>query len=921
MGRIQSSVGLITGVPIMDTVDALMSLASRPRDMLIARTRTLQSERAAVTELTALLLAVKYITDNLGKEDIFDKRQVSSSDSTRLSAISIGQPPKGTYQFTPLRMVQTQQWLTSGIQSDEAPLGGGKVTFRFGDHVQRSASLDLFGGGEGVTRGKILITDRSGAEAQIDLSAVLSVDDVIKAINSNTTIDVTAEAHGDGLRLTDNTGQTVSNLKVEEVGGTTAASLGLAGIDVAADVADGEDMLWIYEDIDLRVLNDGNGIHTDHIFADIDYELRDGTTGSIDLSPIVSGSSDVDVELTLGDVLDVINAIDPAKLKAEIAPDGERLIITDLTVGSGEFQLSAAYESGALADLGLDGQAVDGVITGSRLLGGAKTVLLSSLNGGQGFGQLGTIKLIDRNGSQATVDLSGAETFTDIIDAINAAGVGITARVNQARTGLELVDTTGASAGNMVVASNDITVTAEKLGIAVNDDVTSVNTGDLHLQVISQNTLLSELNGGAGVAKNSFEIIDANGRRETLDLVEKSVETVGDLIREINRLGLDISADINATGDGILLRDTSTGGGSFQIVEGRSTTAADLYLLGESTEVEINFESVHVIDGSTTFTVELDDEDSLSDLRQKINDLDAGLNAMTFHDGSSKPFRLSLTSDRAGSAGALVIDTSGVNFSMQETVRAADALLVFGDPADPTTNVLVSSTTNKFRDVVPGVSMEIHNTSTTPVTITVGTTDADLIASVRVMVENYNRFREKLTELTAYNSETETRSILTGDPTALRLDTDLAYLLSGRFAGSGGIRSLATLGIDLKDDGTLDFDEAKLKSKYAEDPEAVKTFFLEEEFGLSAKFGDLLDRLTDEQSSLLTNRTSTLDKKIERNGERVVFMAERLNTQRDRLLKQFYNMEMAIAKLQSGLTALNALYIVPPMQSNGLGRR
>lgn len=918
MGRIQSSIGLITGMPIVETVDALMQLASRPRDMLIARTRILQTERAAVTELTALLLAVKYITDNLGKEDIFDKRQVSSSDSTRLSAISIGQPPKGTYQFTPLRMVQTQQWLTSGVQSEDDSLGGGKMTFRFGDNVQRSASLDLFGGGEGVDRGKIIITDRSGAEAEIDLTAVVTADDVIKAINSNTTIDVTAEAHGDRLRLVDNSGETVSNLKVEEVGGTTAASLGLAGIDVAADVADGEDMLWLFEGIDLQVLNDGNGIRTNPLFADIDYELRDGTTGSIDFSAIISGSSDVDVELTLGDALDVINSVDPDKLKAEIAPDGERLIITDLTAGSGVFELSAAYDSGTLADLGLDGRAVDGVITGRRLLGGAKTVLLSSLNGGKGFGQLGTIKLIDRSGNEAIVDLSAAETFMDIIDAINAAGVGITARVNQAQTGLELVDTTGASDNNMAVISNDILITADKLGIAVNDAVTSVNTGDLHLQIISENTQLSKLNGGNGVAKNSFEIIDANGRKETLNLVSKSVETVGDLIREINRLGLDISAEINATGDGILLRDTSTEGGSFQIIEGGSTTAADLHLLGESTEVEMNFETVHVIDASTTFTIELDEDDSLKDLRQKINDLNAGLTAMTFFDGSTKPFRLSLTSDQAGSAGAMVIDTSGVNFSMQETIQAADALLVFGDPGNPATNVLVSSTTNKFRDIVPEVSMEIHSTSTTPVTITVGATDADLVASVRVMVENYNRFREKLSDLTAYNEETESRSILNGDSTALRLDTDLGHLLSGRFAGGGTIRSLATLGVDLKDDGTLDFDESKLKAKYAEDPEAVKTFFLDEKFGLSAKFGDLLDRLTDEDSSLLTNRASTLDKKIERNEERVTFMAERLNRQRDRLLKQFYNMEMAIAKLQSGLMALNALVPIAPMQSNGL---
>ena len=34
MGRIQSSVGLITGIPIQDTVDQLIKLAAKPRDLL-----------------------------------------------------------------------------------------------------------------------------------------------------------------------------------------------------------------------------------------------------------------------------------------------------------------------------------------------------------------------------------------------------------------------------------------------------------------------------------------------------------------------------------------------------------------------------------------------------------------------------------------------------------------------------------------------------------------------------------------------------------------------------------------------------------------------------------------------------------------------------------------------------------------------
>ena len=327
------------------------------------------------------------------------------------------------------------------------------------------------------------------------------------------------------------------------------------------------------------------------------------------------------MEVTLADVLDAINAANPEKLRAEIAEDGDRLVLTDLTEGEGEFQVTSLYESEALAGLGLDGQAVDGVITGRRILGGAGSVLLSSLNGGSGLGTLGSINLTDRLGNSTSVDLSDAETLEDVVDAVNAAGVGIVAAVNQARNGIKLTDTTGASSGNLVVANADATATADALGIAVDDAVAGVNSGDLHLRVVSHNTLLSGLNGGAGVAKGTFRIVDTTGNRAVVDLSADDVETVGDVIRQINLLGLDVQAEINSTGDGIAIRDTGNGPGTLRIEEGSTTTAADLHLLATATEVDVEGQSTQIIDGSTTYTITLDGTQSLADLQQAINDL------------------------------------------------------------------------------------------------------------------------------------------------------------------------------------------------------------------------------------------------------------------------------------------------------------
>jgi flagellar hook-associated protein 2 len=915
MGRIQSNIGLITGIPITDTVDKLMQLANRPRDLLAARTEALKEEQVAVTGLAALLASLQYSVKNLGKADLYDQRAVSSSNPDVLAATVTGEPSKGTYLLTPARMAQYHQLLSSGLKSDSDPLGGGALAFRFGPHVEQGLSLDVLRGGEGIVRGAIRITDRSGASAEIDLSTVRTVDDVLEAINTATAINVTATVQGGRIRLVDHTGQTVSNLRVQEVGGgTTAAALGLEGIDVAADAADGQDVLWLSEDLDLDLFNDGSGVFTDRVLADIHYELRDGTTGQIDLSPIIPGGSEVDEETTLGDVLEKINAAEPEKLKAEIAPDGQRLILTDLTEGGGAFTIQSLGESTALEDLGLDGDAVEGVITGRRVLAGLRTVFLGSLGGGDGLGALGQLALTDRSGASATVDLSAAETLDDVIDAINAAGVGIEAQVNQAKNGIELVDTTGASAGDLIVANADETATADRLQIAVDADVTSVDSGDLHLQVVSRNTRLSDLNGGAGVARGTLTLRDSTGQSAQLDLRSDRIETVGDVIRAINRLGLEIHAELNQTGDGIRIRDLADGTGTLEVVEGDATTAADLHLLTEATEVEIDGQMTQIIDGASTYVIELDETDSLSDLRDKINDLGAPVTAALFSDGSMKPFRLVLGSEQPGMAGQLLVDTSRLDLSFQQLARAQDALLVVGDSAAGG-GVLASSSSNTFDGVISGVRLEIKQPSLTPVTVTVEATDAKLVANVETLVKNYNSFREKLQEYTRYDPATNRGSVLTGDASALRLDMDLSYLLSGRFNGAGSIHALRELGIELEDDGTLNLDKSKLQSKLEEDPDAVRQFFSEEQSGLADRLDDLIDRLAGEDNSLLAARLEALNATVAQNNEKIAEMDARLEMQRERLLLQFYNMERAIARMRTNLSALDSLTVLKPLTS------
>jgi flagellar hook-associated protein 2 len=921
MGQITSNIGLITGINITDTIDKLIAIEQKPRDLVAARNKDDQNEQVAVKDLAARLLSLEFTANKLADGTLFDKTSVTSG-STALSVTSTGTPAVGDYQFTPLQPAQAEQVIASGLPSGDTLLGAGQLSFRFGGFLDTGARLDDINGGNGFDRGLIRITDRAGHTADIDLRFARTVDDVLAAINKNTTISVHAEVHGDNIRLIDTTGQTTSTLKVQEVNqGTTAASLGLADINVAADSADGKDIVQLYGSLSLNNLNGGAGVRLDNATADLEIHFRDNSGPlSIDLNPPAAEGQTAQAPRTLGDLLAALNSADPTRLKAEIGPDGDRIVLTDLTADAGgSFRVENVNGSHAADDLGLTGdipsalQGDGSVIAGRRLLAGLRNSLLSQLNGGAGLGKLGLLSITDRTGAQATVDLSAAETTDDIIDAINASGLKIKARVNDARDGIQLDDTSGVTANNLVVANGDATTgTAAKLNLAADQASNSVRGGNLKLQVVNANTTLASLNGGAGVALGSFTVFDTTGHGSTLK-IDATHKTIGDVIQAINGLTLKVHAEINQAGDGIALVDTGNGSGKVRVIDGANSTAAGLHLKGESTLVDVAGVQKQVLDGSTTYNLTIEATDTAADLITKFNALKSGVTASSVNDGSSnKPFRLVFSGQRSGDAAQFVFDTSAAGFSVSETIHAQDARLLTGSIDGFANGIIASSATGTFTDVLPGASIKVNSASAAPVAVSVATVDRDVVGTIQAIVDTYNSIQSKLAEYTKYDTTTNARGILQADTGVQRIQNELSSLFSGRFAGAGSVRTLGALGIQLGADGTLSFDSAAFRDKLASDPKAVRDFFTTKNSGFVDKLKTLLEQSAGDQS-LLANRNLALERRIELNQSRIDFYNARLDASRQAWLLKFNNLELAISKIKTNQSILDQIQYIAPL--------
>ncbi|HBE68311.1 MAG TPA: hypothetical protein DDW52_09210 [Planctomycetaceae bacterium] len=930
MGRIQSSVGLVTGVAIEDTVNQLMQLNAIPRDRLESRNQILQREQVAVTELMTLVVGVELTAERLGQDSLYRAATAKSSNSDALSVRNTGSPKVGSYSFQPIRTAQSQQLTSSMFASKDQKVGAGEVVIRTGGFLDSSVSLDGLNGGSGVARGKINITDRSGNSAEIDLRFAQSASDVVDAINANASLGVVAAVDGDTFRLTDVTGQTTANLQVSEVaGGTTAADLGLASINVAANNANGSSVQSISSSTSLRSLLDGRGLDLPATGDALELTLSDGSAVSINLELDNNSAS-------LGELVDAINTAGGGDVGARISANGKSLEIEDLSGGAGTFSISSP--SGSLAEqLGLDNAAVGGTITGDRLISGLSDTLLSSLGGGSGLGTLGDITITDRNGTSDTINLSSAETLEDVLDAINASSANVTAQLNSDKSGIEIVDNTGSTASDLIIADADATNSATALKIVGTVSDSSLGGESLDKQFVSRNTRLEDFNQGRGVNLGRFTIVDSQGSTSDVNLASGGIETIGDVIDRINAAGVSVTAAINDTGDGIVITDDAGGTGTLSITDtAGGNTAAELGIAGTGGSITAGGNAAIGIDGSRTLRITTTADTTIEQLADEINGLTSTpLNANILNLDSAGGVRLMLSGTSTGSQGRVTV-SSDLNLGLSQTAAARDALLAFGSSED-SGGVVVASSTNTFTGLVDDLEFTVNEASDTPIAITVEENQGNISKQVEAFVEQYNKVRDKLDEVTAFDAVTQSVGILFGKSSALRVDFAFGRLVSGSVRGVGDVSSLAQVGVDIGENGKLSFSQSKFDAAYDRDPSAVEEFFKGREVfdearynqalltnpdadkaeftsttsGFSQLAKDVTDSLAGVERGALLTRSETLNSQIDQNRDRIEALSTRLDKQRTRLLTQFYNMEQVISRLQQNLTALNGLQTIP----------
>ncbi len=166
MSGIFSGIGLVSGINFVEVVDQLISLQRRPILVLDARVQVFQAQESALSTLEANLLTLTTSVQQLSLESTFNAFNVSNSDTASLSLTASDDVVPADYQFQAIRKAETHQVRSQGFaDADQQTIGTGTITIASGGRLHQTTLLDALNVGNGVQRGNIQITDRSGATA------------------------------------------------------------------------------------------------------------------------------------------------------------------------------------------------------------------------------------------------------------------------------------------------------------------------------------------------------------------------------------------------------------------------------------------------------------------------------------------------------------------------------------------------------------------------------------------------------------------------------------------------------------------------------------------------------------------------------------------------------------------------------------
>jgi len=324
--------------------------------------------------------------------------------------------------------------------------------------------------------------------------------------------------------------------------------------------------------------------------------------------------------------------------------------------------------------------------------------------------------------------------------------------------------------------------------------------------------------------------------------------------------------------------------------------------------------------GGTThdITITQGSNDTLNTLASYINSQKWGVTASVVTDASGA--RLALFSQSTGTPGALAITNNTTSLTFNAPVGGTNATLTID-------GVPYSSATNTITGAISGVTLNLASADAgTTVQLTIGPDTTQATDAINAFVSAYNTMVGDLNTQFTVDPTTNSEGPLGGDSSLRTLQTSLLNDATYSITGNNGLINLASLGIDMNNDGTLTVNQTatdthpSLASVLATNPGAVQSFFQNTSgTGFAQNFNNDLANLTDATDGVLNvditgnqSQQSDLTTQINNLQDRLSAQQAALTLEFDQVNATLEAYPSLLAEVTAEIGALNGNYSATP---------
>lgn len=436
----------------------------------------------------------------------------------------------------------------------------------------------------------------------------------------------------------------------------------------------------------------------------------------------------------------------------------------------------------------------------------------------------------------------------------------------------------------------------------------------------------ASLNGGKAITFS----LTVGGTSTDIKLPD-GYDTPKDVVDFINVAKKGVTAKLVDTGDGsanpfqIVLTGDAGSAGAFSLTPKYSAGG-----VGEPTSSMNNGLGMTVklaVGGVAVPDIVLPDgDDTPQKMVDAINNANSGVTASLVANaaGSAFPYKIFVT----GPNGAASDFSLKVNKGQGDVVLAQPVLgFTANNPVNQTATdakvkvdgITFTRSTNTLTDVVPGLTFNLKETTSTPATLGLSRDTSAIKDKLNAMVTAYNDAITIMGEVSNPKSEFETYgATLVGDSTVRSIKQQLRQMIMGPSSTPGtGVGAMWQMGISVSEQGVMSIDDTKLDAALTNNYTDVVKTFTGNQNGLTVYSpaaggiaGDAVRKLTKMLGAdgILIAQSQSAEKQNSKYQLDLEKLGIRMDSLLSRYQKQFASMDSLVGNVNSQKTSLKSTF-------------